>query len=251
MSKVNESGFTVIEVILFLAITGLLFAVLMVGVGAGINQQRYLDSARAYKALIQNQYAATLNIDNQITNDWGCQTGGVVDQNTPRSNRGTSECVILGKVIQVLPVSDGIASVQTSSITGRLSAGTGDVQSMTDIDAILAYQPHIADFDKQVTDIDWGSYLMTDESPRRPSQAVIAILRSPATGLIRVFTSKSSRTNSNLSDIINVTNAGAILSNCVESDTPVLTPKILVTVDPHIANSDGVRLDGGNNEACQ
>lgn len=107
MGKVNQSGFTVIEVILFLAITGLLFAVLMVGVGAGINQQRYLDSARAYRALIQDQYAAALSIDNQITNDWGCQTNGVVDQNTPRSNRGTSECVILGKIVQVLPISDG------------------------------------------------------------------------------------------------------------------------------------------------
>lgn len=251
MGKVNQSGFTVIEVILFLAITGLLFAVLMVGVGAGINQQRYLDSARAYRALIQDQYAATLSIDNQITNDWGCQTSGVVDQNTPRSNRGTSECVILGKIVQVLPVSDGIASVQTSSITGRLKLGVGDVQSMTDIDAILAYQPHIADFDKQVTDIDWGSYLMTNENPRRPSQAVIAILRSPATGLIRVFTSKNSHTNSDLADIITTTNASTVLSNCVINDTPVLIPRMLVSVDPRIANADGVRLDGGNNGVCQ
>ena len=251
MGKVNQSGFTVIEVILFLAITGLLFAVLMVGVGAGINQQRYLDSARAYRALIQDQYAAALSIDNQITNDWGCQTNGVVDQNTPRSNRGTSECVILGKIVQVLPISDGIASVQTSSITGRLKLGISDVQSMTDIDAILAYQPHIADFDKQVTDIDWGSYLMTDEKPRRPSQAVIAILRSPATGLIRVFTSKNSHANSDLADIINATNASTVLSNCVINDTSVLIPRMLVSVDPGIANADGVRLDGGNNEVCQ
>lgn len=251
MGKVNQSGFTVIEVILFLAITGLLFAVLMVGVGAGINQQRYLDSARAYRALIQDQYAAALSIDNQITNDWGCQTNGVVDQNTPRSNRGTSECVILGKIVQVLPISDGIASVQTSSITGRLKLGISDVQSMTDIDAILAYQPHIADFDKQVTDIDWGSYLTTDEKPRRPSQAVIAILRSPATGLIRVFTSKNSHANSDLADIINATNASTVLSNCVINDTSVLIPRMLVSVDPGIANADGVRLDGGNNEVCQ
>lgn len=251
MGKVNESGFTVIEVILFLAITGLLFSVLMVGVGAGINQQRYLDSARAYKALIQDQYSATLNTDNKITNDWGCQTGGAIDQNTPRSNRGTSECVILGKIVQVLPVNNGIASIQTSSVTGRLATGVDDVQSMTDIDAILAYQPHIANFDKRVTDIDWGSYLTTAEIPRRPSQAVIVILRSPATGLIRIFTSKSNHSNTDLSDIINVTNASTILSNCVENDTSVLTPRILVSVDPRIANSDGVRLDGGNNEVCQ
>lgn len=37
----KERGFTVIELMLFLGVTGALFAALMFGVNASVNQQRY------------------------------------------------------------------------------------------------------------------------------------------------------------------------------------------------------------------
>lgn len=254
MGRVNETGFTVIEVILFLAITGLLFAALMVGVGSGINQQRYLDSARSFRALVQDQYAATLNIDNRTTQYWGCQSNGVIDSNVTRSDRGTSDCVILGRIIQILPVgNDGIASVKTSSVTGRLKSGVSDVQSMTDLDALANYQPRIAHFDEQVTDMDWGSFLttVTNANQRQASQGVVAILRSPATGLVRVFTSTSALTSDDLKDLISAVNGSTPLSTCIENNSPVLTPRLMITIDPRIASADGVTLDGGRTEACQ
>ena len=255
MGKVNQSGFTVIEVILFLAITGVLFAVLMIGVGTGINQQRYLDSARSYRALIQDQYAAALNTENRITQVGECtldsSNKATINQDANRNiDRGTSKCVVMGRAIRILPESGGVVSIQTSSVTGY-NADNADVQDMLDIDAIVKFNPQIAKFDQSVTDLDWGSYLTTTDNPRRPSEAVIVILRSPSTGNIRVFTSKTSHQSDDLSDIITVTNATEVLSNCIENGTPTLTPRILVSVDPRISNADGVRLDGGNNEVCQ
>lgn len=256
MGKVNQSGFTVIEVILFLAITGVLFAVLMIGVGTGINQQRYLDSARSYKALIQDQYAAALNTENSITQVGECTVDatsnrGAINQDANRNtDRGTSKCVVMGRAIRILPENGGVVGIQTSSVTGY-NADNADVQDLSDIDAIVKFNPQIAKFDQSVTDLDWGSYLTTTDNPRRPSEAIIVILRSPSTGNIRVFTSQSSHQSDDLSDIITASNATEILSNCIENGTSTLTPRILVSVDPRISNADGVRLDGGNNEVCQ
>lgn len=44
----KQKGFTIIEVILFVAISGLLTSMLMVGVSMSINRQQYRDSVQSY-----------------------------------------------------------------------------------------------------------------------------------------------------------------------------------------------------------
>ena len=58
MSARTETGFTLVEAMLFLAITGLLTVGILVGSGVAISQQRYRDSVNSLKSFIQDQYSA-------------------------------------------------------------------------------------------------------------------------------------------------------------------------------------------------
>jgi len=262
----TERGFTVIEVMLFLAITGGLFAALMIGVGIGISQQHYLDSVRSYKALLQNQYSEVVNTRNEDVDDWKCGGSGTIESATSRDpKRGASQCVILGRVIVV----NG-NKITTSSVTGydptgttqdNDGDGTDDGQQVSSTDDIIVltkyYQAKQAAFDKQEDEVDWGSYLATapNGGDRSSSKAVIIIVKSPATGLVRTFVSQDTGsalgTNNDLTTFITAAASTTPLSNCVENDYTGLLPKQMVTINPRVSGSDGVTLDGGQNEVCQ
>ena len=68
MTKV-KGGFTLIEVSLFLAITGLLFLGVTIGVQNSIFQQRYNDSVQNFAEFLRSAYAKTENVQNIGTGD--------------------------------------------------------------------------------------------------------------------------------------------------------------------------------------
>ena len=64
-----KGGFTLIEVSLFLAITGLLFLGVTIGVQNSIFQQRYNDSVQSFVEFLRNAYAKTENVQNAGSGD--------------------------------------------------------------------------------------------------------------------------------------------------------------------------------------
>ena len=63
--KRNKNGFTIIEVSLFLAITGLLFLSVTLGVQNSIYQQRYNDSVQGFVNFLRNVYNEVLNVQSE------------------------------------------------------------------------------------------------------------------------------------------------------------------------------------------
>ena len=61
MKKIR-GGFTLIEVMLFLAITGLLFLGVTIGVQNSVFQQRYNDSVQSFVDFLKSEYAETMNV---------------------------------------------------------------------------------------------------------------------------------------------------------------------------------------------
>ncbi|MBR3336275.1 MAG: type II secretion system protein, partial [Bacillus sp. (in: Bacteria)] len=55
-------GFTLIEVSIFLAITGLLFAMVVIGVQNSISQQRFNDVVQNYVEFLRSIYAGVTNV---------------------------------------------------------------------------------------------------------------------------------------------------------------------------------------------
>ncbi|MDO4741811.1 MAG: hypothetical protein Q4A79_00325 [Candidatus Saccharibacteria bacterium] len=80
-SKTVRSGFTLVEVMLFLAISGLLFVSILVGTQASIGQQRMRDSVQNFAEFLRSVYAEASNPEN-------VESGG-----------GRSSKVIYGKMI--------------------------------------------------------------------------------------------------------------------------------------------------------
>lgn len=232
-----SSGFTIIEVSLFLAITGALFAALMIGVGNNITQQRYRESVVDFAAYLQNQYSEASNVRNIREGEERCQ-GGAINPNLSQP-RGTSSCVILGRAIQI----NG-SSITSSSILG---VETDEYDTNNDIQAILDFGPKISEFAESDYQLTWQSSLKTATSNRtNPS---ILIIRSPASGLMRVFAWESPLPDELNQMIEETTTATNTLEICVIGDTGSL-PEESVSINPRISGADGVTINGENSRCA-
>ena len=65
MKKIRR-GFTLIEVALFLAVTGLLFVGIAVGVQNSIFQQRFNDSVQGYAEFLRTVYSGVMNVQERV-----------------------------------------------------------------------------------------------------------------------------------------------------------------------------------------
>jgi len=191
MGTQHTRGFTIIETMLVLAITGVLIAGLLTGIGASIGVQRYRDSVTSLKSLVQDQYARVTNVSNDRNEKWTCDASA-----TPVSTAnsgiapGQTDCVLLGRY---LSISDGAISMATVVGYGNNTTsptGTSDVKQMKD-----NYTFGIAKDSIETPTIEWGSTIswpvkgtgsLSDQTPHRIG---ILIVRSPQTGALYTFTS--------------------------------------------------------------
>ena len=68
-------GFTLIEISIFLAVTGALFAAVTVGVQNSIYQQRYNDTVQSFADFLGNLYSEVANVQNDV--DGGRKDGAI------------------------------------------------------------------------------------------------------------------------------------------------------------------------------
>lgn len=86
----KQDGFTIIEISLVFAISGLLLASMLAGISLSIQRQRFSDAVNGAQSFLQQQYNET-----QVTiNDRSADNCG------PES-RGASDCLVIGKVIDL------------------------------------------------------------------------------------------------------------------------------------------------------
>lgn len=241
MTTGTTRGFTVIELMLFLGVSGALFAALMIGVNGNISQQRYKESVVSYSSLLQNQFFQVMNTRNEREDNLACQGGSVSQPVEGGQAKGTSSCVILGRAIQI---ERNGSAVRTWSVIGE------DLpldSSIDDTTALGRYAPKLwshstaSNPDANLVRLDWDSVLTTTENNRPHSRASFLILRSPVSGLIRVFASYEPLP-ANLADRLGPEAANAVITNCVTGSSGSL-PIQSVTVDAKIAGPDGIFVD--------
>jgi|TARA_B100001245_G_scaffold142721_1_gene106412 hypothetical protein len=235
MNTVFERGFTVIEVMLFLAVTGALFAALMVGVNTNITQQQYREGVFALSTFLQNEYSEVINPRNEVRNNsnrWACENSII----TPASSidaiaRGTSDCVLLGRAVE----GDGTL-VRSYAVIGTEQ----DVVGTGDIETLKKYRPQLSTSNSQYglveMRMDWETSLSTQEG----DSFSLLILRSPASGLLRVF-AQYGELPDELATMLEPTAAKQEVRVCVEGSRGAL-PIHSVTIDPKISSQDGVTV---------
>lgn len=171
-------GFTIIEVMLFLAVTGALTAGIIIGAGNSITQQRYKDSVNSFKGLLQEQYSEVNSVINSTVNNPVCSQSGesVVFNESIEQLRGTSDCLILGRFLLVEPT-----MVTTYTVVGR--SGAEEVGG-TDLETLQEYS--LAVRSPESSEVAWSSRIVRPGTTEGMTASIL-ILRSPLSGSILTY----------------------------------------------------------------
>ena len=188
MGTLKTRGFTIIETMLFLGISGVLIVAMIAGTGASINIQRYRDAAETFKALLQNQYSAITSVENDRTNNWTCSPLAA-SEDGGNEVRGQSDCVLLGRLVIV---SD--ADISTYNILGRPLVNSppaaDDIAELRDNYALnistVTEDTHVMEWGTQIAwpRIDPPGAALTATTPR---SLAMLFVRSPTSGQVYTF----------------------------------------------------------------
>ncbi len=125
----RRPGFTIIEVMLFLAISGFLLVGIFVGTGSSIANQRYKDAVQDAVDVIRNAYSFVADTQIELRTGGGTQgnkgvcgaltaeqiTTNVSDKRQSfNSGRGRTDCVVYGAVVSI----NG-DKIQTTTLIGE------------------------------------------------------------------------------------------------------------------------------------
>jgi type II secretory pathway pseudopilin PulG len=189
MGTQKTRGFTIIETLLFLAISGVLVIAMLAGVGVTIQIQRYRDAVETFKTLLQDQYSELASVKNEErTAEWSCGSQAeTVEGGTGAKERGQSDCVILGRYVAITG-----ADVTMYSVVGYPS---GSTTTGTDIAKLRAnYVLNISTMTKEETSLEWGAEIAWPRSgggsqtPQTPRSVSFLFIRSPDSGQVYTFT---------------------------------------------------------------
>lgn len=190
MSATYKFGFTIIETMLFLSVTGVLVVGVLAGTGSSINIQRYRDSVSTLKSVLEQQYADVSSVRNEVrTDDVSCDTNAVISTSTGTPlKRGQSDCTVLGRYVTI----DGKDIVSSSVIGNVPSTSTA---YPTDIAELQAFNLSLLATSAESSQLEWGAQIawpsggVGAHTPTVPRSFSLLILRSPTSGLTYTFSS--------------------------------------------------------------
>lgn len=240
----SRRGFTVVEVMLFLAVTSVMAVGILAGSSIAIDRQRYRDSVYSLKGLMQEQYSQINNVVNtgnqnrrspQCTGDASAITlDDSIDQ-----VRGTSQCLILGRFVLVEP-----QKVTTYNVIGFRSGNTNGANDIATLQQ-FAFSLESA----EETEVAWGAQIVTPGATPLLLTASVLIVKSPLSGLTMTFTRTGNYT-SNPKSIVNSTYMSSPLLLCVDSRGAVLHSRRAVKINAYAAGQSAVEIPIEADNVC-
>lgn len=188
----SQKGFTLVEIILFLALTGLIFLIGFVGIGGRNRQVQFTDSIRSIDSFVQSNLNDVFN---------GVNNAALVSDNNPDevllgkyfafcSETNTHPRCAGGQGTRML-VYDVVGDKLSNGVIVDITTGTGSCPGLStpsaDIDVKLldCSRPRVAG-DPEVGTIEWGTnFISANAGVRREAVAGFSIMRSPNSS--RVF----------------------------------------------------------------
>ena len=194
MGTQNSHGFTIIETMLFLAVSGLLIMGMIVGTGASLNIQRYRDATETFKATVQQQYADLRDVQNGRSADWVCGTNAQPVQTGDATKLGQGDCVLAGKLMHVQDDRAYIYRVIAYQTSDALRAD--DIQSMRQ-----NYRFAVSQTEVEERTLEWGVKIAWPKSGAGANTTAatrsinMLFLRSPHSGSLYTFTNDTTIAN--------------------------------------------------------
>ena len=251
MSK-PSGGYTIIEVMLFLAVTGVLAAGVLASVGGTIGAQRYRDAADSFSNFIQGQYDKAVNVQNETERHAACtlntDKSRIVIDDARLDQAGTSRvCMIVGRFVSTV---DGVhftarplyLALEDEDHMAKVLSSSGDyefLQVAANGDALSAVKPAVISTGNNESFIDeyqlgWDTRI--DESKTNKINS-LAIIRSPVSGAIHTYYSN------NESVANTVTSAGLRAANmCIDPSGWLVGDRLGVVVERDAALESSVRV---------
>lgn len=182
-----SGGFTITEVMLFLAISGLLLVGALAGVSANINNTRFNDAVRSTTSFLQGQYDEVSTGRNDRNPNLSCDSALNINTTTPRPV-GMTNCVVLGRFLKF----------EDSTVTSRyiVAYSTVSFTKLPQDDAAALADPRvsIAVANDQTFagsfGIPWEIEFTGAKIPAQPIPVTVlglAIVRSPVSGNIMYY----------------------------------------------------------------
>lgn len=250
MSATLKLGFTIIETMLFLSITGLLIVGFLAATGSSINIQRYHDSVQSLQSKLQDQYAEVVDVSNAIpSNTLSCDSNAVVTESASTFGRGQSDCVLMGRYItssgtdgKNLTISDVVGNAKMSLPTDS-----------SDLTTLQNYYLNIVPTTTETYSLEWGSAFQKTGSTD-PLLFTMLILRSPASGVVRTFINPTAVLDgANIGTMITATDLAVStnsLKGCVESGGLFNGNRMAVTVEAGASSGTGVGTLAEDSSGC-
>jgi type II secretory pathway pseudopilin PulG len=247
MGTKKQTGFTIIEVMLFLAISGMLAAAILVGSGVAISQQRYRDSVNSLQSYIQQQYSQVTDVTNDRDKAWTCDSNGNVTQVENASAgeaRGTSDCVLLGRLVTIDAA--GVA-LTSSNVVGVRSVGAVNQASDT-AEITTNYKLGIAPINQDSQDVSWGAQVVKPKT-KTPMPLSILILRSPLSGAILTFVKDGIQTN--LLSMVSDANMNTQHDLCVNADAgSFVGNRMEIRITPYATSQSAIQVPTESTSVC-
>ncbi len=245
MGTKTETGFTIIETMLFLAVTGLLAMGILVGSGVAIGQQRYRDSVNSLKSYVQQQYSEVTNVVNDRAKTWTCDTNGNVSEGDATSSeaRGTSDCMVLGRFITIDATGTGLTASNVIGVRGAGAEATSDIAEIT-----TNYKLTASPVDSETARVSWGAQVVKQKTTT-PMPLSILILRSPLSGSVLTFTAEGVQTN--LGGMVTLANMSTKRDVCVNADLGSFVGKRMeVQIGAYASNQSAIQIPSESNSVC-
>lgn len=255
MSKYSSShGFTIIEVMLFLAVTSLLAVTLLGGWSLAVNTQSYKDSLSSLTSKLQQQYTDVFNTTNDRSAAFICsKSGGEVtvqekDADSGQS-RGASDCVVMGRYLYAQGPDFTI-----SPIVG-LSPDTQADSTQTDLDVIKSYVPtrlSVNGLQDENYSVPWSIKTYAPGSKGSPLNFAAVIVRSPVSGTTSTYVKVLADNESAPSAMDVISNAiGTDLTICLDPGAPVAMGNTAVIITHNASGQTGIERKGdGASNGC-
>lgn len=186
-----SSGFTIIETLLFLGVTGLLVLGALIGVGTNVNIQRYRDAAETFKNVIQQQYSSVTNVQNGRDNNWSCTNAAGAMADVNGVDRGQSNCVVVGKYVRI---QGGDIASYTVLARERFAApaATDDIQALQTRYILNISKTQVDERTMEWnTEIAWPKAGSSARTPITPRSVALLFIRSPESGQVFTFSSNT------------------------------------------------------------
>lgn len=217
----QKTGFTIIEVMLVLAIASLVAIMVMVGVSTSIARQRYADSVNGAADYVRQAYAEVINVQNPRLGDLGshafCTITTAVSSEYQASvtrisqtdnHPGRSNCIIYGKLITFGEVNPDTNKPDTIAHTYDVLGGDLDFDKDTNpptttLEALSRVGANIVSINSTPETCSlsyagnhnnyapaWSASIESGSAERRLFTGAILIVRSPITGTVHTYSSE-------------------------------------------------------------